>query len=72
MLLKQSSGNKLKKKLIHFFNMKLFANNCHVKVNDFCEWNPGNLITEMVSNGLPQFLNKKLQHKICQFRFVSL
>ena len=35
MLLKQSSGNKwTQKKLILFFDMKLFANNCHVKVSN--------------------------------------
>ena len=30
------------------------------------------IITEMVSNGLPQVPNKKLEHKICQFCSVSL
>ena len=44
MLLKQSSGNKaineLKKNADTLFKMKLFANNCHMRVIDFHERNP--------------------------------
>ena len=32
------------KKMPYFFNMKLFANNCHVEVINSFSWNPWNSI----------------------------
>ena len=53
--------------MTHFFKMKLFANDCHVELLIFVnEIHETQLITEMVSNGLLQVPNKKLQQKICQ------